>query len=474
MGADQETDLREPCGIKVGKPLDESIEHALRGARTARTSLQKSTNLRLSLSVSTILLLHRILYRFFLRLRASLRSKDALPFRRRNPRIARSLTSRIAPAVGASLAGFALAIYPADQLRLSVAIYSATRALEFLYNALEGDGWLKDRPWWWGSWMLTPFATGQLLHAFVFDRDCVSRVRKRCSNRDGPAWLINVTGLYQFHHESQSKLRADTTAELPSSPRVAKHRCHCGRTAGDVKAEVAVGSSSSSSYCSHADTLDSRFISPILFPDKAQTLPPTLTQLSPITSSAHPIHPALSCATLHPSDPSCFRTFANYILSAFPSIAKFLTLFYGVFSIPRYRKWLADPTSEIGKLARKVLKTATFLTGAIGTSWGSICLFQYLLPGTFLPKARWFWGGFMGGLWAFVDRDGGRARVMYSVRTSIDSLWKVGKKRGWWKAVKGGDVAVFVVGLALMNVLYDRRREAVASGMGKGLGYLRG
>ena len=80
----------------------------------------------------------------------------------------------------------------------------------------------------------------------------------------------------------------------------------------------------------------------------------------------------------------------------------------------------------------------------------------------------------MGGLWAFVDRDGGRARVMYSVRTSIDSFWKVGKKRGWWRAVKGGDVAVFVVGLALMNVVYDRRREAVDSGMGKGLAYLRG
>ena len=137
----------------------------------------KSPNLRLSLSLSAILLLHRILYRFFLRLRASLRSKDAAPFRRRNPRIARSLTSRVAPAIGASLAGFALAVYPADQLRLSAAIYSATRALEFLYNAFESDGYFKDRPWWWGSWMLTPLATGQLLQAFVFDRDCVPGVR---------------------------------------------------------------------------------------------------------------------------------------------------------------------------------------------------------------------------------------------------------------------------------------------------------
>ena len=80
----------------------------------------------------------------------------------------------------------------------------------------------------------------------------------------------------------------------------------------------------------------------------------------------------------------------------------------------------------------------------------------------------------MGGMWAFVDRKGGRGQVLYSVRTSLDSLWKVGRKRGWWKGVAGGDVAVFVVSLALMNCVYDRRKEAVDSGVGKGLGWLRG
>ena len=135
-----------------------------------------STNFRLSVSLSAIFLLHRLLYRFFLRLRSNLRSRDASRFRHRNPRIARSLISKPAPAIGASLAGFALAIYPADQLRITIAVYAATRSLEFLYNALESDGWFIKRPRWWGSWMLTPLATGQLLYAFVFDRDCVPKV----------------------------------------------------------------------------------------------------------------------------------------------------------------------------------------------------------------------------------------------------------------------------------------------------------
>ena len=136
----------------------------------------KSANFRLSLSLSLILLLHRLLHRFFSRLRVNLLTKDAAPFRRRNPRIFKSLTSRLAPAVGASLAGFALGVYPGDQLRITIAIYAAVKAVEFGYDALESDGWFKNKPWWWGSWTLMPLASGQLLHAFVFDRDCFPKV----------------------------------------------------------------------------------------------------------------------------------------------------------------------------------------------------------------------------------------------------------------------------------------------------------
>lgn len=155
--------------------------------------LHKSPTLRLSLSLSTILLSYRLLFRFFTRLRLHLLDPSAAPFRHRNPRTASTLTSPYAPAVGASLAGLALGIYPAQQLRVSVAIYALFRALEFGWNTAEDSGavwgWEKTangkaerkraRPWWWGSWMLQPFAFGQLLHAVVFDRDCFPTV-SRC------------------------------------------------------------------------------------------------------------------------------------------------------------------------------------------------------------------------------------------------------------------------------------------------------
>ena len=141
-----------------------------------KVSLLQSPNFRLSSSISLILLFHRLLYRFFTLLRTNLLTKGAAPFRRRNPRIAKALTARLAPSVGAGLAGLALGVCRGDQLRITIAIYAATRAAEFGYNALEEVGWFKNRPWWFGSWMLMPPVFGQLLHTFLFDRDCFPKV----------------------------------------------------------------------------------------------------------------------------------------------------------------------------------------------------------------------------------------------------------------------------------------------------------
>lgn len=117
-----------------------------------------------------------------------------------------------------------------------------------------------------------------------------------------------------------------------------------------------------------------------------------------------------------------------------------------------------------------------FFTGAIGTSWGSICLFQHLLPRTFIPTQRWFLGGFLGGLWALVLEPGSaRANGLYSVRMSVESLWKVGRKRGWWKGIKGGDLLVLVAGMAVLGGVYERDPGAVQAGwLRRGLGGLRG
>lgn len=159
------------------------------GPKKPKIPLYRSPTFRLSLSLSLILLLHRLLHRFFARLRATLLTPSAEPFRDRNPRISRALTSKYAPVIGSSAAGFALGIYPDSGLHASAAIYLGSRTGEFLWNVAEGEGgWLSEwkRPWWVGSWLFMPLSFGQLFYGFVFEREAVPSV---CLPYGGGEWL---------------------------------------------------------------------------------------------------------------------------------------------------------------------------------------------------------------------------------------------------------------------------------------------
>lgn len=392
----------------------------------------------MSSSLALILLFHRLLRRFFVRIRESLLSNDARSFRRRNPRISRSLTSRLAPAIGSSLAGFFLAVYPGDQLRITIAIYIFTRALEFCYNYLEELGYFNNRPYWFGSWILMPLTCGQLLHAFVFDRDCFPTAMGGYIMGNSPEYLQKRPSDYP-----KNLPWPNTDDIVDSLAEISKQRWP-------------------------------PFVSPILFPNH-ETLPRRLTSISSITSPAHPAIKSLSCALLHPQDPSCLRTYVQYWIQAFPKVARFFTIIFTAMSITRYKAFLDSPVAAVNNLAKRILRMSLFISGAIGTSWGSICLFTNILPRTFLPTQRWFLSGFLGGLWAFLERKGGRANFLYSARMSLDSFWKVGIKRGWWRGIKNGDVLLFVLSLATVNVLYEVSPRSVNSGVArKGLGILRG
>lgn len=169
------------------------------------------------------------------------------------------------------------------------------------------------------------------------------------------------------------------------------------------------------------------------------------------------------------------RTYVQYWIQAFPKVARLFTVYFTAMSLARYRTFLKSPISAINNLAKNILRMSLFISGAIGTSWGSVCLFQHFLPRTLLPTQRWFFGGFLGGLWGFLERKKGRANFLYTARMSIDSLWKVGVKKGWWRGIKNGDVLLFVLSLATINALYEVSPRSVNSGVArKGLGVLRG
>src|SRR5271155_3656756 len=130
--------LRLFIATKAGlKSLDVIYARLLtwKSTRTPRPSAPLvASSSKLALSLASILFFHRILFRFFTRLRLQLLHEKVRRIRQSYPKLFAALTARATPAIGASLAGLALGICPADQLRITIAIYTASRGLEYLYD----------------------------------------------------------------------------------------------------------------------------------------------------------------------------------------------------------------------------------------------------------------------------------------------------------------------------------------------------
>lgn len=114
-----------------------------------RSQLFKNPNFLCSLSLSALVVIHRLLYRFLSQLRSNLMlpNAQARRFKQRHPKISNVFTSALSPSIGSSLAGLALLLHPASDQRITIAVYTFVKALEYSYNKLEDDGWLPDRPW---------------------------------------------------------------------------------------------------------------------------------------------------------------------------------------------------------------------------------------------------------------------------------------------------------------------------------------
>ncbi|KUL87163.1 hypothetical protein ZTR_05655 [Talaromyces verruculosus] len=435
--------LRVFLGVSGGMSLVEAVAARIGKGDTntkkaPRVAFLRSPKFRLALSLSLVLLIHRILYRFFVRLCANLRTEDARLFRERNPRFSQALTSKYAPVVGASLAGAALGVCPQSKLRVTIAIYMATRSLEFLYNALNIKGYLKYKPWWFGSWLLMPVSCAQLFHAFVFDRETM------------PKWMGDLLLRFSGSYIPQRPEHFPAAVSWPSQHDLVDS---LGSIAG-LKWPI--------------------FISPILHPNNPNPLPKQIKSVSPLTSPAHPNIASLSCAVLHPSTPSCSTAFMYHILNSAPAFVRFITIAALAMSAASYKKVLSNPLSSINIISKRILSLTAILSASTGSFWGSICLLNSLLPRSTLPTKRFFISGAIGGLpFAFLEQ--ARGTFTYIFRSAIYSAWATGVKRRYWREWKTGELALIVASWALLGAVLECSPEAVeGAGLRKGLAWLRG
>lgn len=216
------------------------------------------------------------------------------------------------------------------------------------------------------------------------------------------------------------------------------------------------------------------FVSPILHPANPSTLPASLKSISSITGPAHPSISGLSCALLHPGLPSCSTAFLHHILLSVPPLARFLTSITLALSAFKLKSIFLQPISAVNGLSKRIISLTAVFSASLGVAWGSVCFWNNLLSRSTLPTQRFYLSGALGGL-PFMFLGNSRSTFQYFFRAAVDSAWKAGVKRGFWKGWRGGELWVIVLGWALMGAIMETRPSAVQGrGLRKGLAWMKG
>ncbi|KAK7204194.1 hypothetical protein BZA70DRAFT_290742 [Myxozyma melibiosi] len=395
-----------------------------------RPRLLDRTRIKASLSLALLLSLYRLIYRVTSSLHAGVFSSQARKFRRKHRQITKILRSQFFPAfTSAATAGLAYGLLPKGPLRSYGAFYTATLAAEYGFNYVTAQkqfAWLGQQA---NSWILFPFSIAQLLYAYHYDRDCVSK----------PFQLFMSKTVENYI--PAKPLAYPETLPWPSP-------------------EVVVNSLSQV-------TLDKYppFNSPILYPD-SYVLPKAYSSIDPIVSQAHPGIKNLSCALMHPMEQSCSASYVKSLSRQYLQFARYILPFFTAKTLLSVRHADMNLTKlKLMEMARSATKLNLFLTMVSSTIWSGLCSSQFLISNNVLPTSRMKVIGFVAGLWAYIYNSGGKQQYISVARMATESYWKSLVKHNKVRTIPNGDVLVFAGSFAVIMSLYDRSSGSVESGL---------
>ncbi|KAK6539818.1 hypothetical protein TWF694_008667 [Orbilia ellipsospora] len=386
----------------------------------------KRLNIRIPLSLSLLLLLHRLCYRTAIRLQSKVSSLNvtlAAP----SGKLKKIIMSPMASSFAAALSGIVLVSIPSDNARLSISVYIFAKTMEYLSNALYVSGRV---PWWFGSWLLFPLSFSQLFHTFLTGGESVPYIYKKA--------------ITTFPIANESNKRALDTLSTSRRTTQMNEVARLGFPA---------------------------FHSGILFPQKALNQRET----SSVTWEAHPAIVRLSCAIAHPKTVSCFAVYLKYIVQQLGKNSRIFFAIYSISFLSKLRSFGIFSLAPIADLLRKTIKTSSFVTLAVASSWSAICLLQRIGPKNILNHNSFYISGFLGGLMAFCDREGGHPIFLDAARSAAISWWKVHRNSKYLRRIPSPEAIILIISIATLNILYDANPNAITSkGARKMIELLRG
>ncbi|SGZ26899.1 BQ5605_C025g09991 [Microbotryum silenes-dioicae] len=348
------------------------------------------------------------------------------------------LSDGLPPFLAALIASPIMLLEPRGQRRVTISVYSLTRALHGMIVGAGNKRWLPqamiEGRWWWGGHIVFALANGLLLHSFVYNPSTFPAAYSSFILRFSSAYL------------------PARPAQLPASAPWPTPR--------DIIAAIAESSR----------LRWPAFVSPLVHPSAPRSFDnPILNKITPILDRTHPGHSRLVCAFLHPDQTECQSVTRNFITREALSASKLFGALSLLGLLIRWKKSLRTPDESIYRALLSTTTSSLFLSLSLGTSWSMVCALQHYLPNSFLKTKRFFVQGFLAALW--VGLVGGRRAMdlgLYASRTAIQCVWDTAVAKKQIRSIPHGDVLVFAFSMSTLMTLHDAYPTCINSAFVRG------
>ncbi|KAG9295018.1 hypothetical protein G9A89_017812 [Geosiphon pyriformis] len=340
-------------------------------------------------------------------------------------------SSFVPPFFAGALAGSTIFFLKHKEQRVSLSTYLLIKSLQFAYQSMRENRLIPQMPRWCGSWMLFPITSAQLIYAHLVNPDTFPESYGRFIASRSTTYIqprpINYPEFLPW----------PTGRDIIDSIRIL----------GDLHYP--------------------EFNSPQLHP-YSSSLPNELGPINPILALAHPGHTRTMCAMLHPDELSCLLNFSKFVAKEGAATLKFLGMINFLSLVLRWKQVRERPYETMRHFLNHSVplffKGGTCITMALATSWGLICGFQKIFPNNFIPVSRIYLNGLIGGLWIFAEDPHRRLDIgIYSLRLSVESMWKLLVKKGVIKPIRGGEVLIFSFGMGILMSIFQTQPRNISS-----------
>ncbi|KAI8873186.1 hypothetical protein GQ42DRAFT_118297 [Ramicandelaber brevisporus] len=174
-------------------------------------------------------------------------------------------------------------------------------------------------------------------------------------------------------------------------------------------------------------------------------------------------HDYIICAMEHPNQTNCFHANASRWVRSLPGIFKLYGALNVLMMLFNLKRAARDPAGTALHLLKATSRSTLFFSLVVCACFNVLCASRRTIGYDAFPA--FLLNGLIAGSYIFIEPSSRRTELgMYMLLRAIESQWDLGIKKGWWRAVKGGQLVYSALSVGVLMSLYQHDPSSIRSG----------